>query len=122
MNAISFLTMNINGDDKNVWPYLSIDPSDFVRMDVSKLAQWEIVFTVADRMGIFLHFKTQEKENSFLLDGGELGGGAVGLGTERKLYYREMIARFGHHVSWKEAVVLCRLSVLCFLMFITLPL
>jgi len=99
MNAFSFLTMNIDGDDKNVYPYLSTDPSDHVRMDVSKLAQWEIVFEHADKMGMFLHFKTQEKENSFLLDGGEFGGGAVGIGTERKLYYRELVARFGHHVS-----------------------
>ena len=61
-------------------------------MDVSKLAQWEIVFEHADKKGLFLHFKMQERENSFLLDGGELG-------TERKLYYREPIARFGHHLS-----------------------
>ena len=43
-------------------------------------------------MGMFLHFKTQETENDQLLDDGELG-------LERRLYYRELIARFGHHLA-----------------------
>ena len=37
-----------------------------------------------------LHVVHQEQENDQLLDGGELG-------PERKLYYRELIARFAHH-------------------------
>ena len=41
---------------------------------------------------MFLHFKTQETENELLLDGGDLG-------TQRKLYYRELIARFWHHLA-----------------------
>jgi len=49
MNAFSFITMNVNGDDKNVFPYLKYNgnPSpqeDRMRFDCSKLAQWEIVF------------------------------------------------------------------------------
>lgn len=90
MNAFSFLTMNINGDDKNVFPYRSA--SDRTRIDVSKTGQWDIVFQHGDRKGMFLHFKTQETENDQLLDGGSLG-------TERKLYYRELVARFGYHLS-----------------------
>ncbi len=91
-NVFSFLTMNIEGDDKNVFPYISDSPNDRTRMDCSKLDQWEIVFEHADLMGMYLHFKTQETENDQLLDGGELG-------TERKLYYRELIARFAHHLA-----------------------
>ena len=90
MNAFSFLTMNITGDDKNVFPY--IDYNERLRMDVSRLAQWEIVFEHADQLGMFLHFKTQETENDQLLDGGSLG-------DERRLYYRELIARFSHHLA-----------------------
>jgi hypothetical protein len=90
MSAFSFLTMSISGDDKNVFPFLS--PTDLLRFDVSKTAQWEIVFEHADHKGMFLHFKTQETENDQLLDGGNLG-------MERKLYYRELIARFGHHLA-----------------------
>jgi hypothetical protein len=90
MNAFSFLTMNIAGDDRNAFPYRSY--SDYTRMDCSRLDQWELVFEHADHMGMFLHFKTQETENDHLLDDGSLG-------VERKLYYRELIARFAHHLA-----------------------
>ena len=90
LNAFSFLTLNIAGDDRNVFPYVSYD--NYERMDVSKLAQWEILFEHADQLGLFLHFKTSEAENQGLLDNGDLG-------PQRKLYYRELIARFGHHLA-----------------------
>lgn len=90
LNVFSFLTMNIAGDDRNVFPYTDYD--ERLRFDVSRLDQWEIVFSHADTLGMFLHFKTQETENDQLLDGGELG-------IQRKLYYRELIARFGHHLA-----------------------
>lgn len=90
MNSISFLTLNIIGDDQNVFPYVDYDTYD--RMDVSKLDQWNMVFSHAQSKGLFLHFKTQEVENQGLLDNG-------GLGLERQLYYRELLARFGHHLA-----------------------
>ncbi len=90
LNAFSFLTMNITGDDRNVFPYRSY--TDYTRMDCSRLDQWEIVFEHADHLGLFLHFKTQETENDDLLDDGALG-------PARKLYYRELIARFSHHLA-----------------------
>jgi len=93
MNSVYFLTMNIAGDGKDVWPYTSHD--ERFRFDCSKLDQWEIVFEHMDRLGIQLHVVTQEQENDQLLDGGDLG-------RERRLYYRELIARFSHHlgVEW----------------------
>jgi hypothetical protein len=90
VNAFSFLTMNINGDDRNVFMYT--DYEERVRLDVSRLDQWEVIMDHADKLGMYLHFKTQEAENDKLLDGGALG-------VERKLYYRELIARFGHHLA-----------------------
>ena len=90
MNVFSFLTLNIAGDDRNVFPYTSYN--ERVRLDVSRLDQWEIVFEHADKLGMYLHFKTLETENELLLDKGDLG-------TQRKLYYRELIARFGHHLA-----------------------
>ncbi|MEM1358358.1 MAG: DUF5060 domain-containing protein [Bacteroidota bacterium] len=90
LNAFSFLTLNISGDDENVFPYVSHD--NYERMDVSKLDHWEIVFAHGERMGMFLHFKMAEVENQGLLDGGDLG-------YQRKLYYRELVARFGHHMA-----------------------
>ena len=90
LNAFSFIPMNIEGDDRNVFPYTSYDVRD--RIDCSRMDQWEIVFSHGTKMGMYLHFKTQEAENVNLLDGGHLG-------LQRKLYYRELIARFGHHLA-----------------------
>jgi hypothetical protein len=89
LNSVSFLTLNIEGDDRNVFPYLHT--KERLRFDCSRLAQWDIVFTHAQRLGLHLHFKTQESENEMLLDHGDLG-------PQRKLYYRELVARFGDHL------------------------
>ena len=90
LNAFSFLTFNIEGDDRNVFPYTGYNEK--FRFDVSRLDQWEIVFEHGQRMGMFLHFKTQESENETWHDGGEVG-------IERRLYYRQLIARFSHHLA-----------------------
>ncbi len=93
INSIYFLTMNIGGDGKDVWPYTN--PDERYRFDCSKLDQWEIVFDHMEKSGMMLHIVTQETENQLLLDDG-------GTGPMRKLYFRELIARFGHHlaVTW----------------------
>lgn len=68
MNVFSFLTLNIQGDDRNVFPYINDGGSGRLRIDVSKTAQWEVLFEHADHIGMFLHFKTQETENDQMLD------------------------------------------------------
>ena len=88
MNVAYFLTLNIMGDGKDVWPYE--DPSDFSRFDVSKLEQWNLIFTHMQGKGILLHIVLQETENELMLDEGNTG-------PQRKLYLNELIARFGHH-------------------------
>jgi hypothetical protein len=90
MSSVYFLTMNVGGDGDDVWPWIARAARD--RYDVSKLAQWELVFSHMDRLGLALHVITQETENDRLLDGGALG-------PERRLYYRELVARFGHHLA-----------------------
>ena len=90
MNSVYFLTMNVNGDGDDVWPWTS--PEDRYFFDCSKLDQWEVVFSQMDRLGLVMHVVTQETENDALLDSGELG-------LQRKLYYRELIARFSHHLG-----------------------
>lgn len=106
VNAFSFLTFNVEGDDGNVMPHLlRVAANDYKgnnrswddevhhdRFDVSRMAQWERIFSYADLKGMFLHFKTQETENDQLMDGGNVG-------RERKLYYRELIARYAHHLA-----------------------
>lgn len=90
MNSVYFLTMNIKGDGEDVWPYTGY--SERMRFDCSKLDQWEIVFSHMESIGLMMHVVTQETENERLLDDGDTG-------LERKLYYRELIARFGHHLG-----------------------
>jgi len=104
MNVFSFLTYNAGGDGDNVWPFVQRD--DKLHYDVSKLGQWDILFAHAQAHGIYLHFKLQENElddHRFdqrreprripeAMDAGETG-------PERRLYFREMIARFGHHLA-----------------------
>ena len=100
VNSIYFMPNNIGGDGKNVWPYVGkIDPegnpnNDNLHFDISKLHQWNIVFSHAQKKGIFLHFVLNEAEE---LNKRELDNGR--LGVERKLFYRELIARFGHHLA-----------------------
>jgi len=91
MNSVYFIPYNIDGGDgKDVWPWTG--PKEKYRFDCSKLDQWEIVFSHMDKLGLMLHIITQETENDQGLDGGELG-------PQRKLYYRELISRFGHHLA-----------------------
>ena len=112
LNVFSFLTFNVDGDDRNILPHLLKVPAEEyedyanvkknvgawdslihkIRFDVSKLEQWERIFDFAETRGMFLHFKTHETETDHLMDAGVFG-------TEGKLYYRELIARFGHHLS-----------------------
>jgi hypothetical protein len=90
MNSVYMLTMNVMGDGDDVWPWT--DRNERYRFDCSKLDQWEIVFSHMDLLGIMLHLVTQETENQCLLDMGYTD-------VQRKLYYRELVARFAHHLA-----------------------
>ncbi len=104
VNAFSFLTYNAAGDGDNVWPFVERDGK--LNYDCSKLDQWAVVFDHATQLGLYLHFKLQENESDDnrlgparkevnlpeALDGGKLG-------PERKLYCRELIARFSHALA-----------------------
>ncbi|WP_371397559.1 DUF5060 domain-containing protein [Fretibacter rubidus] len=111
VNSVSMLLWNTGGDDRNVFPHLlAVDEAEYIamkpkeqwdtgtiqdRLDVSKLEQWHKTFSYADSLGIHLHFKLQETENNLFMDDSALG-------RTRKIYIREMMARFGHMLalSW----------------------
>ena len=104
LNAFSFLTYNAGGDGDNIWPFVSRD--DKMHYDASKLDQWGVVFDHAQSRGLYLHFKLQENEIDDNRRGDEreitdvpeaLDNGA--LGPERRLYVRELIARYGHALA-----------------------
>ena len=63
--------MNVGGYGDDVFPWTS--KFERYRFDVSKLAQWEIVFEHMERLGLNLHVVTQEQENDQLLDNGFIG-------------------------------------------------
>jgi len=104
INNFSFLPYNSGGDGDNVWPF--VKRMEKLHYDVSKLAQWEIVFQHGNNLGLHLHFKMQENEIDDNRRGHDknhrevpesLDGGKLGI--ERKLYCRELIARFAHHLA-----------------------
>lgn len=86
MNTFYTLTMNVDGDGRDIYPWTSY--YERARYDVSKLDQWEIVFSHADRLGLQIILVTQEEEGEQLLGK---------MSALRKLYYRELISRFAHH-------------------------
>ena len=104
-NVFSFLTYNAGGDGDNVWPF--VERNEKFHYDCSKLDQWDLVFDHATVKGMYLHFKMQETENDDNRKGHKKPAGGVvptsldggDLGPERKLYCRELIARFGHHLA-----------------------
>lgn len=114
VNSISFLPYNAGGDGDNVWPFIERDNK--FHYDCSKLDQWEIVFAHAQRLGLHLHFKLQETEiddnrkrsGRMIVDIPRPSDGTAAIpealdgganGPERKLYFRELIARFGRHLA-----------------------
>lgn len=86
MNTFYTLTMNNYGDAMDINPWIAYD--EHTRYDVSKLGQWEIVFSHMDKLGMQAMLLTQEEEGEQTLGK---------MSVARKLYYRELIARFAHH-------------------------
>jgi hypothetical protein len=81
VNSISITTLSLLN---NVHPF--IDPlMDRLSYDISKLAQWEVVFRYAADVGISTILNLQEND---IVDY-----------EERHLYIREMVARFGQYVT-----------------------
>lgn len=100
-NVFSFLPYNAGGDGDNVWPF--VRRNEKFHYDCSKLDQWGVVFDHATTRGMYLHFKMQEQEIDDNRKGnkGEVGSVPVALdggdlGPERKLYCRELIARYAY--------------------------
>ena len=98
VNSIYFLPMNLGGDGYDTHPFLAPERNRYFKthFDVSKLHQWNIVLNHAQRRGIALNVVLNETEieNREWQDDGAFG-------LERKLYYREMVARFGYLMAAK---------------------
>lgn len=98
VNSIYFLPMNLGGDGQETCPFVGYTTSDHDRThyDVSRLHQWVQVLDHAQRNGILLHVVLAETElaNENWLDDGAMG-------VQRKLFMRELVARFAHAPALK---------------------
>lgn len=98
VNSIYFLPMNLGGDGRDTYPFVAPGDNayDKTHYDISKLHQWNLVLDQAQRRGIAAQFVLAETEsgNENWFDGGTLG-------VERKLFYRELIARYSYLLAVK---------------------
>jgi hypothetical protein len=95
MNTLYNVILTHNGDADTTWPWTTNNVKDIY--DVSKLDQWDIVFTHMDAKGINSDLYLGESENTKYLNNGDLG-------VERKIFYRELMARFGYHLGWRWCI------------------
>lgn len=98
LNSIYVMPMNLGGDGRESYPFISAEntPLAKTQYDISKLHQWNYLFEHAQRLGIQVQVVLGENsgDNRYWLDEG-------GLDIERKLFYREMVARFGYSLALK---------------------
>ena len=89
INSLYIMTNNIDGDDKDVWPWLGETPREAkvnsagnVRFDVARLEQWRELFETMQAKGVVTYLVLEDDNAWQDYDHGR--------------YYREMIARFGY--------------------------
>ena len=87
MNSIYFEMLNLVQRNTEVYPWVNVNNP--YRLDCSKLDQWEIVFDHMDKLGIMLDIELH----------------VTHLKAKQKLYYRELIARFSHHLGMTWNIV-----------------
>lgn len=95
LNSVSFLLFSHLGSDGGVFGTVGGVGEVKDRYDVEKLEQWRVVFDHMEKKGLMMQLKLSEVQAVKYWDDGKLG-------RQRKLYYREMIARFGHYnaIQW----------------------
>ncbi len=93
VNTIYMIPFTKGDDSDNTWPWAHRD--SMMTYDVSKLAQWDIVFSHMDKIGIAPLYYFCESENSTkYMDNGNMT-------LLYPIYYREIIARFGYHLGMR---------------------
>lgn len=81
LSSLYFMTDNTGGDRDNVWPW--VEKRDSEHFDIAKLDGWDLILDDLQRHGIVLHL-VLENDSGW-------------TGFNRDLYYRQMVARFGHY-------------------------
>lgn len=93
--GVTSLTVTTLHQAGGVFPFWH-SADNALQYDLSKIAQWGVVLDHADALGIAITIQLHHADDDMVL----LNNGK--LFEDRKLYYREMIARFGHllGVTW----------------------
>jgi hypothetical protein len=81
LSSLYFMTDNTGGDGDNVWPW--VEKRDSEHFDIAKLDGWDQILDDLQDYGIVLHL-VLENDSGW-------------TGFNRDLYYRQMVARFGHY-------------------------
>jgi len=88
INSIYIMTHNLDGDDKDVWPWLGksakearANSSGDVRFDIDRLEEWHELFTYMQSEGVVPYLVLEDD--------------SAWKGYDHARYYREIIARFG---------------------------
>jgi len=88
INSLYVMTHNIDGDDKDVWPWLGDSPvsakvnaRNDVRFDVARLREWRELFESMQTRGVVPYLILEDD--------------SAWKQYNHERYYREMIARFG---------------------------
>ncbi|MEM9282884.1 MAG: DUF5060 domain-containing protein [Verrucomicrobiota bacterium] len=95
-NALYLMSNTVGGDAHDVFMHLDANNSKD-RYDNLKLDQWAIALNYAQQRGIFIHWHLAEHENP-----NKHYYGTQAIPALRQLFYRMMVARFGHHngIKW----------------------
>lgn len=87
LNSIYLMLNNVDGDRRNIWPWVGSDQEEakinHERFDVARLAEWEDIFNYMEGKGLVTHIVFEDDQ--------------AWTGFNRAMYYREVVARFGHH-------------------------
>ncbi len=88
INSFYIMSHNLDGDDKDVWPWLGATDKEAkahsvgdVRFDVAKLAEWREIFEYMQQRGVAVYLILEDD--------------SAWKGYDHARYYRELIARFG---------------------------
>lgn len=96
-NSLFSLVMTIKGDSKgDVHPFIGQSKDERTRYSIERLEQWQVFFQYCVKQGIALNLVFLETENEAIFEDDESMSLTDGFADSRKLFYREMVARFSH--------------------------
>lgn len=112
LNSQCVRVLNRPGETGDVFPYVDSgsapwsDPAVLKKFDCSKLDQWEIVFEQMTKKGLHINISMSQPGNASSFEFAEgLLSSADPFAATRKLFYREMVARFGHHCALTWTII-----------------